>query len=364
MNKVLLFLIPAFMLFCTLSFAESTVDAVVYVSDAGSDTATGMSDAAPLKTLTAAYKTVGEGGTVVVCGPLNLTGNALRLPKNSGAVTITSVFGGVDYAKQGAVLNLGGYTYLGGDTVFENIRINDSSSFYFNQLICGGHNLTIGNGVTCTKNSGEYITILGGMYINADTMKAADVSFYDYTITVNSGTWYGVYGSNKRTSNESAMGATGNVSIIINGGSFTGKTANQADAMIAVGGFASQDGDYYLEINGGVFSCPIYGIARPGNNSSRYTAYYEGDVRIVIRGGELHGATVSTVQSEAASYISGNYALEIAGADFTALTSIKAPRVRGTATCKVEDKYAQKSWQRTLTAPTAPSSPPRHSCPT
>ena len=135
MNKVLLFLIPAFMLFCTLSFAESTVDAVVYVSDAGSDTATGMSDAAPLKTLTAAYKTVGEGGTVVVCGPLNLTGNALRLPKNSGAVTITSVFGGVDYAKQGAVLNLGGYTYLGGDTVFENIRINDSSSFYFNQLI-------------------------------------------------------------------------------------------------------------------------------------------------------------------------------------------------------------------------------------
>ena len=342
MNKILLFLIPAFMLFCTLSFAESTVDAVVYVSDAGSDTATGMSDAAPLKTLTAAYKTVGEGGTVVVCGPLNLTGNALRLPKNSGAVTITSVFGGVDYAKQGAVLNLGGYTYLGGDTVFENIRINDSSSFYFNQLICGGHNLTIGNGVTCTKNSGEYITILGGMYINADTMKAADVSFYDYTITVNSGTWYGVYGSNKRTSNESAMGATGNVSIIINGGSFTGKTANQADAMIAVGGFASQDGDYYLEINGGSFNCPIYGIARPGNNSSRYTAYYEGDVRIVIRGGELHGATVSTVQSEAASYIGGNYALEIAGADFTALTSIKAPRVRGTATCKVEDKYAQK----------------------
>ena len=46
MNKILLFLIPAFMLFCTLSFAESTVDAVVYVSNAGSDTATGMSDAA------------------------------------------------------------------------------------------------------------------------------------------------------------------------------------------------------------------------------------------------------------------------------------------------------------------------------
>ncbi len=342
MKKAFIWLLSAVLL-CALALAVSAADAVVYVSGAGSDTADGTSDAAPLKTLAAAYDTVGKGGTVVVCGPLTLSGNALHLPQSSGTVTITSVFGGVDYTKQGgAVLNLGGYTYLGGDTVFENIKINDSSSFYFNQLICGGHNLTIGNGVVCTKDSGEYITILGGMYINSNSMTAADVSFYDYTITVNSGLWYGVYGSNKRTSNESAMGATGNVSIIINGGSFTGKAANQADAMIAVGGFASQDGDYYLEINGGIFNCPIYGIARPGGNSGRYTAYYDGDVKIVINGGELRGATVSTVQSETASYIGGNYALEIAGANFTALSTIAAPRVRGTATCEVESKYAQR----------------------
>ena len=336
MKKAFIWLLSAALL-CALALAVSAADAVAYVSDAGSDTAAGTSDAAPLKTLAAAYDPVGKGGTVVVCGPLTLSGNALHLPQSSGTVTITSVFGGTDYTKQGgAVLNLGGYTYLGGDTVFENIKINDSSSFYFNQLICGGHNLTIGNGVVCTKDSGEYITILGGMYINSNSMTAADVSFYDYTITVNSGLWYGVYGSNKRTSNESAMGATGNVSIIINGGSFTGKAANQADAMIAVGGFASQDGDYYLEINGGIFNCPIYGIARPGQSSGRYTAYYDGDVKIVINGGELRGATVSTVQSETASYIGGNYALEIAGANFTALSSIAAPRVRGTATCEVE----------------------------
>ena len=342
MKKALLFLISA-CLFCALAVAASAADTVVYVSDAGNDLASGKSDAEPFKTLAAAYDMVSGGGTVVVCGPLTLSGSALHMPQANGTVTLTASYGGVDYTKQnGAVLNLAGYTYLGGDTVFENIKINDSSTFYFNQLICGGHNLTVGDSVVCTKDSGEYITILGGMYINSDSMTAEEVSFYDYTITVNSGLWYGVYGSNKRTSNESAMGATGNVSIIINGGSFTGKAANQADAMIAVGGFASQDGDYYLEINGGVFNCPIYAIARPGNNSGRYTAYYDGDVKIVINGGELRGATVSTVQSEAASYIGGNYALEIAGANFTALTSIAAPRVRGTAVCDVEGKYAQK----------------------
>ena len=160
MKKTFIWLLSAVLL-CALALAVSAADAVVYVSDAGSDTAAGTSDAAPLKTLAAAYDTVSKGGTVVVCGPLTLSGNALHLPQSSGTVTITSVFGGTDYTKQGgAVLNLGSYTYLGGDTVFENIKINDSSSFYFNQLICGGHNLTIPNGVVFTNDSGDYITIL------------------------------------------------------------------------------------------------------------------------------------------------------------------------------------------------------------
>lgn len=323
--------------------ANQNANPVVFVCDAGSNTADGLSPETAKKTLSSAYDIVKSGGTVVVCGPLTLEGSALNLPRSTGKVTLTSLWEGVDYAKtKNAVLTLGGYTYLGGETEFQNIKIHDSSSFYFNQLICKGNSLTIGDGVVCTRASGEYMTIVGGMYINSNTMTAEAVSYYDYTITVNSGVWYMVNGSNKRTSNESAMGATGNVRVVIGGGSFTGKAANQADAMISVGGYAAQDGDYSLEITGGIFNCPIYAIARPGNNSGRYTAYYDGDVRIKITGGEFRGSTVSTVQSEMASYIGGNYSLEITGGKFTALQSLSAPRVRGTAACEVPDALVSK----------------------
>ncbi len=142
MKKAFIWLLSACLL-CALAFAASAADAVVYVSDAGSDSASGTSDATPFKTLAAAYDMVSGGGTVVVCGPLTLSGGALHMPQSSGTVTLTANYGGVDYTRQnGAVLNLSGYTYLGGDTVFENIKINDSSSFYFNQLICGGQSRT------------------------------------------------------------------------------------------------------------------------------------------------------------------------------------------------------------------------------
>lgn len=141
---------------------------------------------------------------------------ALTLPSSTGKVTITSLHSGVDYRQtSSAVLTLKGYTYLGGDTEFNNIKIHDGSTFYFNQLVCKGHSLTIGENVVCTRNSGEYITIVGGMYINSNSLTAEAVSYYDYTITVNSGTWYMINGSNKRTSNESAVGATGGVRVVI-----------------------------------------------------------------------------------------------------------------------------------------------------
>ncbi len=320
-----------------------TVNPVVYVCDSGSNTADGLTPETAKKTLASAYDVVKSGGTVVVCGPLTLENTALTLPSSTGKVTITSLHSGVDYRQtSSAVLTLKGYTYLGGDTEFNNIKIHDGSTFYFNQLVCKGHSLTIGENVVCTRNSGEYITIVGGMYINSNSLTAEAVSYYDYTITVNSGTWYMINGSNKRTSNESAVGATGGVRVVIGGGSFTGNAANQADAMISVGGYAAQDGDYELEISGGIFNCPIYAIARPGNNSGRYTAYYEGDVRVKITGGEFRGSTISTVQSEMASYIGGNYTLEITGGSFTALQSISAPRVRGTSACEVPASLTSK----------------------
>ncbi len=321
----------------------SAAEPVLFVSDAGDNMNEGTSAAAPLKTLGAAYDRFGAaGGTVVVCGKLTLADDALKMPKNDGWVTFTSLWDDVDYATTAsASLHLSGYTYLGGNTKFCDITLTDASPFYFNYILCGGHSLTVGKNVTCADNYGLSFTIFGGTLVNS-TVSTAATSFYDYTITVDSGTWYGVYGGNKRAdTNAATMGATGDVRIIINGGTFLGKAANQVDAMITPGGMNAQDGDYYLEINGGTFNCPIYALQRPGDNSQRYTAYYDGDVSIFINGGTFHGTVISTTQNEETSWIGGDYSLEIYDGVFTALESISAPRVKGKAVCDVIVKQAR-----------------------
>lgn len=343
MKKLLHFML-ALILGMICACAVRAASPVVFVSDAGDNLHDGTSAEAPLKTVGAAYDRFGaEGGTVVVCGKLTLADDTLKLPKNDGLVTFTSVWDGVDYAeKADAALQLSGYTYLGGDTRFCGITLHDASPFYFNFISCCGHSLTVEKDVTCTDGYGLFFTILGGTYVNA-SVDMASVSFYDYTITVNGGTWYGIYGGNKRADTTAAtMGATGGVRIIINGGSFLGKTANQSYAMITPGGMNAQDGDYYLEINDGTFNCPIYAQQQPGDNSTRYTAYYDGDVSIVINGGTFHGAVISTVQAEEASWIGGNYSLEITDGNFTALERISAPRVKGKAVCNVIGKEESK----------------------
>lgn len=343
MKKLLCFivvLIFSVLCVCAVSAAEN----VVFVSDNGDNMNDGMSAKTSLKTLGAAYDRFGnEGGTVVVCGPLTLADDSLKMPKNDGWVTITSRWDGVDYAATAsALLNLSGYTYLGGNTKFCDITINDASPFYFNFILCCGHSLTVGENVTCTDGYGLFFTIFGGTVVNSNVAMSA-ASFYGYTITVDSGTWYGVYGGNKRVDTTAAtVGATGDVRIIINGGSYLGKTENQAYAMITPGGMNSQDGDYYLEINGGTFNCPIYAQQDPGDNSNRYTAYYDGDVSIVINGGTFKGAVISTVQNEEVSWIGGNYSIEINGGEFSILKRISAPRVKGNSACNVMKELAKK----------------------
>lgn len=344
MKKIICFIMLILAVFVFGAFIASAEETVIFVCDDGNNMNDGTSADSPLKTLGAAYDHFGaDGGTVVVCGKLTLADDALKMPKNSGWVTITSRWDNVDYAAiSGASLSLSGYTYLGGNTRFCDITLNDSSAFYFNYLICGGNSLEIGNDVTCTDSYGLFFTIFGGTLINS-SVSMNSACFYDYTITVNSGSWYGIYGGNKRADTTAAtMGSTGNVKVIINGGTYVGKTANQSYAMVTPGGMNAQDGDYYLEINGGTFSCPIYGQQIPSNNSTRYTAYYEGDVSIVINGGTFNGAEISAVQSEETSWIGGNYSLEINRGNFNGVEKISAPRVKGKAVCKVVEQVESK----------------------
>jgi GH43 family beta-xylosidase len=307
---------------------------VLYVSGTGNDTNTGESASSPLKSLEAAYAKNGGGGTIVLCGSITVSSS---FPSSEKVTTITSKYGNQDYTAS-AKLTLGDKVYINGDTVFENIVISQTSGSCY--ISCKGHNVTFGNGITNEKPSGNYPVIIGGTYVN-DGATAEQVSFYDYTITVSSGSWLNLLGSNIRDNTNRALGTTGGVNIVINGGSFfaTG-SANQETWVLGVGSFASQKGDYRLEINGGTILSSIFGVSRPGNAAT--IARYEGDVEIIINGGTFRGKAVDAVQTLDDNYINGNYSLAISGsASFSGITSLSAAAVRGDADYAVPENLTR-----------------------
>ncbi len=315
-------------------------DNIVYVSDGGSDSNIGNRDDNALKTLEAAYKKLGGDGTVVVCGELTVD---KFFPLSDKTVTVTSVYGGVDYRQNGAQLSFSSDFALRGDTVFKDIVFYQKGGNYV--ISCFGNDVTFGEGITCRKLGGADPTIVGGMNITSNTVSYSSACFYDYTIRVDSGQWSNIIGSNRRTASEQVIGETGNVKVIINGGTFSASGgANVTDAgVIAVGSCASQNGDYYLEINDGRFACSIFGIAYVGGNKTETLAHYNGNVSVKINGGYFNGSAIDAVQNAASSYIDGNYLLEINGGNFTdKLKSLSAYRVRGDAIQSVPSALRDK----------------------
>ena len=110
--------------FLTCTLTPAAAGGVLYVCDAGNDQNTGGSVSTALKTLNAALIRLGEeGGTIVVCGPLTLAADA-ELSSSAGKTTVTSVYGGVDYADQnGARIIFAGNVYLSSELVFENLKL-------------------------------------------------------------------------------------------------------------------------------------------------------------------------------------------------------------------------------------------------
>lgn len=340
-----LFLRLFFLLFCILfAFAPLTVgavDTVVFVSDKGSDANAGTSASAPLKTLASAYSKLGGDGLVVVCGELTILPTSF--PSSDACVTLTSVYAGVDYRMAGAQLSFGGNFDLRGDTVFQNIVFNQKGGNYI--ISCLGHNVTFGKGITSKKLGGADPTIVGGINITSNTTTYSGACFYDYTIRVESGQWSNVIGSNRRASSDLVIGETGNVRVVIDDGTFsaTGGAKITDAGVIAVGGGASQNGDYSLEINGGRFACAVYGTAYVGGNITKTLAHYSGNVSITINGGYFNGVAVDAVQNQASSYVDGDYSLVITGGTFSAnLKSLSAARVRGNAIQSVPAALSEK----------------------
>ncbi len=157
-----------------------------------------------------------EGGTIVVCGPTDLTKMYNYGEAYKGAVTITSVFDGVDYRQTaGACINIGasGHFVCNGPTTFENINLNATGKRW---LVVANHNpLTMGEGITIT---GEGLTgskvktsiaIIGGYQNSVNNPPLFDDK--DINITVLSGSKYYIVAFNREF--EGTFTGTANIHI-------------------------------------------------------------------------------------------------------------------------------------------------------
>ena len=342
-KKIGAFFLLTILGFLTCTLTPAAAGGVLYVCDAGNDQNTGGSVSTALKTLNAALIRLGEeGGTIVVCGPLTLAADA-ELSSSAGKTTVTSVYGGVDYADQnGARIIFAGNVYLSSELVFENLKL------YFQKntpmVFCQGNSVTFGAGLTCSYISAAP-AIWGGTYCGRSGVTAASAMYYDYTIRIDSGTWYYVRGGSLRDGEEQPVGTIGNVALEINGGTFrSSSTSASGNGVIAVTGFDALDGDAALRISDGNFLCAVVGIGRPGYNATSSNNYYgNGNLSITITGGMFTGGRVSAVQDAVASWIDGDFNLTVTGGTFSStFAGFDADGVRGNAVPNIAYAYYEQ----------------------
>lgn len=255
---------------------------VVYVSGSGKSTNGGTSPSDAVDTLGLAVAMLREkGGTIVVCGALNV--KQTYFIECGGPVTITSVYGGVDYrTEKYARVNLTGSLTLASDLMLENITIYTTKSDY--SISCCYNNFTVGDGVSC---SGETLAINAGYRIGAGALTPEDVSCHqDCTIKVAGGKWALLRGGNMRANPMDPVGSVDKgvkLSIYISGGEFTNKSVN-ANSGIGMNGC---EGEAYFEISGGKFAGSVAGIHRTGTNNTDTKATFGGQITVKVTGGEF-----------------------------------------------------------------------------
>ncbi len=153
MKKILALLLCALLTLALVPFAALPAFAdepltVVYVKTGG--TGDGTSAESPVGMISKAYDKLDltKDCTVVVCGALDIAGTFVRSASYTGSVTITSTYGGVDYAATaGAQINAPKARFVCyGDTTFENVKIKMNGDFWL--VVAQDYHLVVGNGVT------------------------------------------------------------------------------------------------------------------------------------------------------------------------------------------------------------------------
>ena len=309
----------------------------VYLDGSVTESGDGKTAATAVKTLAAAYDLLDteKGGTIVICGPVTVTGLDFSGENSgiTGTVTITSNDGTTDFqTEKGAKLTISGAgagVAFGAKTVLENLTIEADGSG--SQFIYAGNDLyikesvsTTGNGtlkVFCAKtvaSEGETIKvhISGGTY-NQIFCGDNGVTTGDVELTID--------GSTRVTSNVAMgpnKGKTGNIVFNMNGG--------YVKVIYDCGSANTTSGDVTINLNGGSMT-----EMRDYNNKSGITL---GKVTVNYGPGFNRGSGKFGVWANGATkdpavtkeYVVLNW-LDYSGSDISGLTAYNAVNLFGTA---------------------------------
>jgi len=194
MKKFTVFALIAVMLFCILPFGcfAEEGENVVFIKDGGRGDGSSPENAAGSILEGYIYLDTERDGTIVICGPTTTRVFSWGYPHN-GTITITSVYGGVDYRKTaGAVLKTkeGIRFTIWGDTVFDNMEMRFGGEYFL--VIARYNSITIGKGVKMVPHEkmtgssvGTSFSIVGGYQEGAPSSPA--ISDKDSHITVLAG---------------------------------------------------------------------------------------------------------------------------------------------------------------------------------
>ncbi|MBQ8836199.1 MAG: D-alanyl-D-alanine carboxypeptidase family protein [Clostridia bacterium] len=282
-------------------------DAVVFVSSGG--TGDGSSADSPLGSLAEGFSAVGEsGGTVVLTSDITIS-TATNLPDHTGTVTLTSVYGGVDYrTSNNAALR---YTasarlVLGGPTVIDNFNIEIDQGANAGAVIAADFNpLKIGYGVEIVHNYTptfpSRMFIIGGS--NNDANGNGLAAGEECSLEIYSGDYMQVTAFSRGTANKAHYGT---MNVTIGGDTTVYETYLGAVTTGASGGTVNLELKENAKLNG-------TGLFLSGNAGSM-----NGDVTVNVR----DNAEITAISRYAASLHSGTKTVNVYGEDVSLPSSL------------------------------------------
>ena len=265
---------------------------VYYLRDGG--TGDGSSEANAGGSLAKAYYALKKGGTLVICDTYTISSQFQGLT-HSGKITLTSVYGGTNYAdKNGAELVFRSNYFCGGDTEFNNMTLVSEGRYL--SIFGNYHKLTMGDGLSCvSRGDSNKLSVMGG--------SSSAISGKTSELTINSGQWQRVRGGS------AADGSTRyNVILTVNGGTFVER--------LTLGSSGSHNGSITATINGGTFYQGIFASTLTSDTQS-----FNSDTVLEINGGTFY-ARISAAFSNVGTY-SGNYTVKINGGEFAHLVGLE-----------------------------------------